>query len=136
MVTVLDAASLKKLATVKPQLQRVIKRAAEISVVPFAVVSGNRTQKEQIYLYAQGRTRPGLKITWTLHSNHMGGRAIDFSAVDAKGKPSNMDPKTWNAAHYKPIAEAIKTAAKELGIPVSWGIDMWHKDWGHIQLKV
>jgi peptidoglycan L-alanyl-D-glutamate endopeptidase CwlK len=131
----LSKASLLTLATVKPELQKVILYAAAMSPVPFAVVSGNRTRREQAYIYAQGRTRPGLKITWTMNSNHMGGRAIDFSAVDAKGKVSNMDPKTWNAAHYKPIAEQIKAAGKKLGIPVEWGIDMWKKDFGHIQMK-
>lgn len=134
-VWALDKASLVKLATVKPELQKVILYAAAISPTPFAVVSGNRTKKEQAYLYAQGRTRRGLKITWTLNSNHMGGGAIDFSAVDAKGRPSNADPKTWNLTHYKPIADAIKVAAKKLNIPVSWGIDMWGKDFGHIELK-
>jgi peptidoglycan L-alanyl-D-glutamate endopeptidase CwlK len=130
----LSTESEKILSTVKPELQRVIRRAAELTTIPFAIVSGNRTAKEQAWLYAQGRTRPGLKITWTLKSNHMGGKAIDFSAVDAKGKPNNHDPKTWNKAHYGPIADVIKAAGKELGIPVYWGYDMWKKDWGHVQL--
>lgn len=130
----LDKRSLQILATVKPNLQKVILRAAEISKVPFAIVSGNRTQKQQDWLYAQGRTRPGPKITWTRRSKHIGGMAIDFSAVDSKGNPSFLDPKTWNAAHYRPIAEAILRAGKELNIPVEW--PLWKKgDWGHIQLK-
>lgn len=137
----LDPTSEKILSTVKPELQKVIHRAAELTTVPFAIVSGNRTEEEQKRLYGQGRPdfpkygRPGMKITWTLKSNHMGGGAIDFSAVDEKGKPNNHDPKTWNSAHYKPIADVIKAAGKELGIPVYWGFDMWKKDWGHVQLK-
>jgi peptidoglycan L-alanyl-D-glutamate endopeptidase CwlK len=129
----LDAASEKILATVRPDLQRVIRHAASITTVPFAVVSGNRTQAQQDYLYAQGRTRPGLVVTWTRNSNHMGGGAIDFSAVDARGKPTNHLKHTWNADHYKPIAQIILAAGKELGIPVEW--PLWKKgDWGHIQL--
>lgn len=136
----LDPTSSKILSTVLPKLQQVINRAVETTTVPFAIVSGNRTAEEQKKLYAQGRPwlpygRQGMKITWTLHSNHMGGGAIDFSAVDEHGKPSNMDPKTWNSAHYKPIADVIKAAGAELGIPVYWGFDMWKKDFGHIQLK-
>jgi peptidoglycan L-alanyl-D-glutamate endopeptidase CwlK len=130
----LSKASLVTLATVRPELQKVILYAAAMSPVPFAVVSGNRTRAQQAYIYAQGRTRPGMKITWTMNSNHMGGRAIDFSAVDAKGKPSNADPKTWNAAHYKPIADLILIAGVKLGIPVQW--PLWKiGDWGHVELK-
>jgi peptidoglycan L-alanyl-D-glutamate endopeptidase CwlK len=129
----LSPASEKILATVRPDLQKVIRRAAELTTVPFAVVSGNRTQKQQDYLYAQGRTRPGMVITWTRNSNHIGGAAIDFSAVDTKGNPTNHLKHTWNAGYYKPIADAILAAGKECGIPVEW--PLWKKgDWGHIQL--
>jgi peptidoglycan L-alanyl-D-glutamate endopeptidase CwlK len=129
----LSAESEKILSTVRPDLQRVIRRAAELTTTPFAVVSGNRTQAQQDYLYAQGRTRPGLVVTWTRNSNHMGGGAIDFSAVDANGKPTNHLKHTWNTTYYRPIAETILAAGKELGIPVEW--PLWRKgDWGHIQL--
>jgi peptidoglycan L-alanyl-D-glutamate endopeptidase CwlK len=106
MAWVLDKRSQRVLSTVRPELQKVIRRAVEISPVRFAVVSGNRTAAEQRWLYASGRTRAGPKITWTLRSNHMGGRAIDFSLVDGK----------------------------EVGVPVYWGYDMWKKDFGHIQM--
>jgi peptidoglycan L-alanyl-D-glutamate endopeptidase CwlK len=129
----LSPESEKILSTVRPDLQRVIRRAAELTTTPFAVVSGNRTQAEQDRLYAQGRTRPGLVVTWTRNSNHMGGGAIDFSAVDKNGKPTNHLKHTWNADYYRPIAETILKAGKELGIPVEW--PLWKKgDWGHIQL--
>lgn len=137
MTWVLDKYSILQLATVKPSLRKVVLRAVELSPVPFMIVSGNRTAAQQRYLYAQGRTRKGPKITWTLKSNHMGGGAIDFSLVDAKGKPTNTDPKTWkNAAKtYGVVATAMKKAGLELGIPVQWGFDMWKKDFGHVQLK-
>jgi peptidoglycan L-alanyl-D-glutamate endopeptidase CwlK len=129
----LSPASEKILSTVRPDLQKVIRRAAELTTTPFAVVSGNRTQAQQDYLYAQGRTRPGMVITWTRNSNHMGGAAIDFSAVDTRGNPTNHLKHTWNAGYYKPIAEAILAAGKECNIPVEW--PLWKKgDWGHIQL--
>jgi peptidoglycan L-alanyl-D-glutamate endopeptidase CwlK len=136
MAWVLDKRSRRVLSTVRPELQKVIQRAVEISPVPFAVVSGNRTAAEQRWLYSQGRTRPGPKITWTLRSNHMGGRAIDFSLVDANGRPTNTDPKTWKNAPktYGVVATAIKAAGKEVGVPVYWGYDMWKKDFGHIQM--
>jgi peptidoglycan L-alanyl-D-glutamate endopeptidase CwlK len=130
----LSPASEKILSTVRPDLQRVIRRAAELTTTPFAIVSGNRTQAQQDHLYAQGRTRPGLVVTWTRNSNHMGGGAIDFSAVDIKGNPTNHLKHTWNAKYYKPIADVILAAGKEVGIPVEW--PLWQKgDWGHIQLR-
>jgi hypothetical protein len=74
-----------------------------------------------------------MVITWTRNSNHIGGGAIDFSAVDKAGKPTNHLKHTWNADYYKPIAETILAAGKELGIGVEW--PLWKKgDWGHIQL--
>jgi peptidoglycan L-alanyl-D-glutamate endopeptidase CwlK len=129
----LSPASEKILSTVRPDLQKVIRRAAELTTTPFAVVSGNRTQAQQNYLYAQGRTRPGMVITWTRNSNHMGGAAIDFSAVDTKGNPTNHLKHTWSTSYYKPIADVILAAGKECGIPVEW--PLWKKgDFGHIQL--
>lgn len=41
------------------------------------ITSGNRTQKEQETLYAQGRTIPGRIVTKTLQSKHIGGNAFD-----------------------------------------------------------
>lgn len=37
-----------------------------------------RSQKRQNELYAQGRTTPGKKVTWTLNSRHTGRRAWDI----------------------------------------------------------
>jgi hypothetical protein len=134
----LSPASEKILSTVRPDLQRVIRRAAELTTTPFAVVSGNRTVAEQQRLYSQGRSRPGLVVTWVdgvkTKSNHQGGAAIDMSAVDANGNPTNHLKHTWNASYYKPIADVILAAGKEIGIPVEW--PLWKKgDWGHIQLR-
>lgn len=36
-----------------------------------------RSQERQEYLYAQGRTRPGNKVTWTKNSRHTSRRAWD-----------------------------------------------------------
>lgn len=124
----LDKASLTKLATVKPELQKVALYAAAICPLPFAVTSGNRTQKEQDYLYAQGRSRPGPKITQTRRSKHIGGGALDFTALDSKGKPD------WkNLKPYPEIARSFKIAAAKLGVIIEWGGDWKWRDMGHIQ---
>jgi peptidoglycan L-alanyl-D-glutamate endopeptidase CwlK len=123
----LSAASEKKLVGVKPALVKLVRRAAELAP-PFQIVQGNRTVAQQKAIYAQGRTKPGPIVTWTLKSSHIGGRAIDFAAL-VSGKIS------WNPKHYPEIAKAFKQAAKELKTPIIWGGD-WKKtkDWGHIQL--
>jgi peptidoglycan L-alanyl-D-glutamate endopeptidase CwlK len=123
----LNAASEKKLVGVKPALVKVVRRAAEISKQPFQVVQGNRTLAQQRIIYAQGRTKPGPIVTWTLKSKHIGGNAIDFAAL-VNGKIS------WNAKLYPAIAKAFKQAASDLNIPIIWGGDWKAKDWGHVQL--
>lgn len=68
-----------------------------------------RSQARQNYLYEQGRTRPGPKVTWTRNSNHKGRLAWDI----AVNPPANLyDTTTLNKAG---------TIAKRLGI--TWGGD-------------
>ena len=125
----LNAASLKKLAKVNPDLIKVCERAEQICKQRFEIVQGNRTQAEQNAIYAQGRTKPGKIVTWTKASKHIGGRAIDFAAL-VGGKIN------WNTRYYPEIAAAFKQAAKELKIGVEWGGDWKTKDWGHVQLAL
>lgn len=124
--------SLKKLEGVHPSLVRVVKRAIEITEVDFAVVQGNRTQAEQDALYAQGRTKPGPKVTWTRNSNHIGGRAVDLAPY-VNGKIEWDD--NGKLGLWPKIASAMKQAAKELGVPLEWGGD-WTKtkDRPHFEL--
>jgi peptidoglycan L-alanyl-D-glutamate endopeptidase CwlK len=42
------------------------------------IVETYRSQERQNYLYAQGRTREGSKITWTLNSIHTKKNAVDL----------------------------------------------------------
>lgn len=66
-----------------------------------------RSQERQNYLYAQGRTRPGQKITWTLKSNHTSRRAWDIAVAP----PRNLyDISTLSK---------VGAIAKKLGI--TWG---------------
>ncbi|UDK97181.1 M15 family metallopeptidase [Lysinibacillus sphaericus] len=43
-----------------------------------------RSQARQNYLYAQGRTRPGKIVTWTLKSNHTSRLAWDIAVAPPK----------------------------------------------------
>lgn len=139
--------SLNRLATVDPALQRVAKRALELSSIDFVVVQGNRTKDEQMRLFGKGRTaaqctakgvpasyaRPSeAKVTWTLNSNHIGGRAIDVAPYVNGGV--NWDDN-GKLGLWSKIAAAFKQAAKELNVPIVWGGD-WTttKDRPHFEL--
>ncbi|MGA3600341.1 M15 family metallopeptidase [Lysinibacillus agricola] len=66
-----------------------------------------RSQERQNYLYAQGRTRTGPIVTWTLKSNHSSRLAWDI----AVGSPKTLyDVTTLNK---------VGTVASKLGI--TWG---------------
>lgn len=123
----LNTASEKKLVGVKPDLVKVVRRAAELTKQPFQIVQGNRTQAEQNKLYDQGRGSPGPIVTWTKKSKHIGGGAVDFAAL-VNGTIN------WQEKYYPAVAHAFKVAAVELGIGIEWGGDWKTKDWGHIQL--
>lgn len=140
--------SLAVLATVHPDLQRVAKRAIQITEVDFGIAQGNRTLDEQKRLYGKGRTaaqcvakgvpaayaRPTeAKVTWTLNSNHIGGRAIDVAPYVDGGIQWDDSGKR---GLWPKIAAAFKQAAKELNIPITWGGD-WTTtvDRPHFELK-
>lgn len=141
-------ASLDRLATVDPQLRRVAHRALELSQVDFVVVQGGRTLDEQKRLYGKGRTaaqckakgvpveyaRPNeAKVTWTLNSSHIGGKAIDVAPYVDGGIQWDDSGKR---GLWPKIAAAFKQASEELGIPITWGGD-WTTtvDRPHFELK-
>ena len=51
----------------------------EDSGLPVFVTEAYRSQERQEWLYAQGRTRPGKIVTWTLKSKHTDRQAIDIA---------------------------------------------------------
>lgn len=67
-----------------------------------------RSQERQDYLYQQGRTRPGKKVTWTHNSRHTSRRAWDI-CKNVKGQEYS------DSNFFKQCGEI----AKELGI--TWG---------------
>lgn len=117
----LSKLSESRLQGVKPQLVSVVRRASEISAVDFMVSEGLRTIERQRELYAQGRTKPGPKVTWTLHSKHLEGNAVDLVPY-VNGKVDWNNLKNFDA-----IAKAMTQASRELGVPIRWGAD-WDMD--------
>ncbi|MBD3762477.1 M15 family metallopeptidase [Rhizorhabdus sp.] len=129
----LGAGSRAKLAGVDPRMVRVVERAIQISSIDFKVICGVRTLAEQKALYAQGRTKPGPKVTWTLNSRHLPdpktgfGRAVDLlpAPYDWKLEDNKSTPEVDD--NFKKLADAMLQAAKELGIPIRWGAN-WDGD--------
>lgn len=97
---------------VHSDLMRIVKRASEISAVPFSVGAdggGTRTQEKQAELVRRGASK-------TMHSHHLAGvgTAIDLWP---NGNP-NASPED-----YAKVSAAMKQAAAELGLPMQWGGD-------------
>lgn len=118
---VLDERSEKRLEGVNPTLVSIVRRAAKRLPFSLFVVEGLRTRERQAELYAQGRTKPGKKVTWTLHSKHLEGKAVDLAPL-INGAIDWTDLSKFDA-----IAKAMQDAAKEVGVSVRWGGD-WDMD--------
>lgn len=118
----LSAKSKAKLVGVHPSLVAIVERAIQITTVDFAVIEGVRDLARQQELYAQGRTKPGKIVTWTLNSRH-------FKDASGFGKAVDLLPVTgWNdVAGFDAVAKAMQDAAKELNLAVRWGAD-WDQD--------
>lgn len=111
---------------VHPDLVRVFYRATEASDVDPIVTCGVRTVAEQRVLVAKGASR-------TMNSRHIPGKDGTSKALDIA---FIIDGKLrWDWPLYKKFADQMKTAGRELGIPVEWGGD-WKsfKDGPHFQL--
>jgi peptidoglycan L-alanyl-D-glutamate endopeptidase CwlK len=90
------------------------------------VICGLRSYDEQAGLYAQGRTKPGPKVTNAMpgYSWHNFGVAWDFVVFDTNGRPQ------WES----PLMERCGLIGEELGL--EWG-GRWKspQDTPHLQLK-
>lgn len=132
----LSQKSLDKLVGVDERLQRVVKRAIQLTKQDFMVLEGVRTREQCMINYGNGRTvaqcvakgvpaqyaNPNAaKVTWLndpFASKHCDGKAVDLVPY----------PVDWNdLKKFDAIAKAMLQAAKELGIPIRWGAD-WNSN--------
>lgn len=115
----IDDASRRSLAGVHPDLVRVVVRARELAA--FRVTEGLRDKARQARLVAEGKSK-------TMASRHLTGHAVDLVAL-VDGRASYVE------AHMRALADAMKAAAAELGVPIEWGGD-WKsfQDTPHFQL--
>jgi peptidoglycan L-alanyl-D-glutamate endopeptidase CwlK len=118
---VLSARSEERLNGVHEDMQRVVRLALTKTAVDFAVIEGLRTKERQAELLAKGASK-------TLNSRHITGHAVDLAPVIA-------GEIRWDWPPFYKIAEAMKSAAGELGVAIVWGGD-WRtfKDGPHFEL--
>lgn len=105
----LSKTSLERLATVHPDLQKVVHRAIEIATEDFFVVEGARTLEQQKIYVRQGKSQ-------TMNSNHIPKEDGYSHAVDLAPYPL-----TWNINAFFSITRAMRQAAEELNITIRWG---------------
>ncbi len=124
---ILGDRSTKNLKGVHPKLVDVVKRALELSPVDFTVIEGVRNPERQKELFAQGFTK-------TLNSKHFINPRTGFGhAVDIVPLPVNWN----NPKPFGLVADAMKKAAAELGVKITWGGDFkTFKDLPHYQLEL
>jgi peptidoglycan L-alanyl-D-glutamate endopeptidase CwlK len=104
---ILGELSRQNLVGVHPDLVRVVLRAIEITARDFQVHDGLRTIEEQTALVASGASK-------TMESRHLTGHAVDLVPV-VNGK------LRWEIVPCCAIAEAVRTAARELDVRIRWG---------------
>ena len=107
----LSQRSLDRLEGVDERLQSVVKSAIGITKTDFGVICGLRTIEEQRKLVDKGASK-------TMKSKHIGGNAVDLMAyIGSRG--------SWELNLYDYLADSMKEAAIDLGVPVRWGA-AWH----------
>lgn len=103
----LNQTSLDELDGLHPELVSIVKRAIQLSPQMFSVHDGIRTTAEQQRLVAIGSSQ-------TMDSRHISGHAVDLVPF-VNGK------LRWEWPPIYLIADAVRSAARELGTPLRWG---------------
>lgn len=103
----LSQRSLSNLEGVDPRLAAVVKRAIEVTKVDFGVIEGLRTPERQRELVLANASQ-------TMFSKHIEGKAVDLMAYVGSRA-------SWELNLYDDIADAMRQAAQELGLPLKWG---------------
>lgn len=117
----LSGQSLQRLSRVHPELQAVVKRAIQITRVDFGVSEGLRSEERQRELFEAGASQ-------TMASRHLTGHAVDLVCYVGH----NI---SWDWPLYTKVSWAMKKAAAELDVKITWGGD-WKefKDGPHYEL--
>ena len=119
----LSARSRARLIGVHPDLVRVVERAIGVTIFDFCVVEGVRTLAKQAEYFRKGKSM-------TMNSRHLTGHAVDLA-------PWVNGTIEWNNdAAWEGIADAMKSSAHDMSIPLTWGGD-WQRfvDKPHFELS-
>lgn len=103
----LSARSRANLVGVQPQLVAVVERAIDLTSVDFAVTEGVRSEARQRELVDKGASQ-------TMNSKHLTGHAVDLVAFLGTRI-------SWELNLYSDIAQAMRAAARDIGVPLRWG---------------
>ncbi|MGP7732947.1 M15 family metallopeptidase [Oceanimonas smirnovii] len=115
----------QNLQGVHPDLVAVVRKALALTEVDFMVTEGVRAPERQRELVKRGASQ-------TMNSLHLPQADGYAYAVDLAAWVGGV---RWDWPLYHKLAEAMKQAGAELGIPIEWGGD-WKtfKDGPHFQL--
>jgi peptidoglycan L-alanyl-D-glutamate endopeptidase CwlK len=126
----------EKLDGVEASLVSVIHEA--VASLPFdcVVAEGLRSKRQAILNYCKGRTAeqlwavgitdpplPGPQVTWTLHSKHVEGKAVDIYPM----REGKLDDASHGYVLFDQLYHAIMLAAAKRGVRVRYGGD-WDMD--------
>jgi peptidoglycan L-alanyl-D-glutamate endopeptidase CwlK len=110
----------QRLTGVHPDLVRVVERAR--AYADFIVTEGVRTEARQRELFNKGAST-------TMRSRHLTGHAVDLAALVGK-------EVRWDWPLYDKLGAAMKRAAAEEQVAITWGGD-WprFRDGPHFELE-
>lgn len=117
----------RELAQLEPRFRAAVESfLAEASAkgTKLKVLETKRSAERQAWLFAQGRTRPGKIVTWTMASRHLTGEAVDVwpSGLGFSSK-TDLDSAVSILTGLRPLAN-------------KWGLDnSIPNDSGHFQWK-
>lgn len=101
-----------RLEGVDPRLAKCVERAIKISKQDFSVHEGVRSLQTQREYVRRG-------VSQTMNSRHLRQSDGYAKAVDLVPYAGGM--LRWEWALIWPIAEAMRTAAIDIGVPIRWG---------------
>lgn len=107
MIYRLSGRSIDRLEGIDPRLSQVVHEAIEVTKIDFGVTCGLRTEIEQQELVDIGASK-------TMKSKHLTGHAVDLVAY-INGRVC------WELNVYDDIAEAMRSSAFNVGLPIRWG---------------
>ena len=123
----------RKIEDLTPETQEkyhAFARAMAEAGLPFICTCTYRSQEEQNALFAQGRSKPGPKVTWTTLSRHTDRAAFDI-VINRDGKPC-WDVKVDLNDNEIPDYEEAGRIGENVGL--TWGGRWKTPDRPHFQL--